>query len=185
MTGTDTNGEPLRTAERGRLRQQTPAELAALARLGDRGAYGQIVQLYQDRLFNSLLRMVGETEEAAELTRQTLAKGLDRIAECNGDEPYPWLFAIGCNLALDVLHQNRRRRAFELGENNSVHQTVLSALGRLEAEYRAVLVMREIESFDYPQMAAALALPLATVKSRLFRARLALRDELRGQLEPA
>jgi len=59
---------------------------------------------------------------------------------------------------------------------------VLAALGRLDAEYRAVLVMRDIEGFDYQQMADVLGLPLGTLKSRLFRARLALRDELRTYL---
>jgi len=59
---------------------------------------------------------------------------------------------------------------------------VLAALGRLDAEYRAVLVMRDIEGFDYQQMADMLSLPLGTLKSRLFRARLALRDELRTYL---
>jgi RNA polymerase sigma-70 factor (ECF subfamily) len=59
---------------------------------------------------------------------------------------------------------------------------VLAALGRLDAEYRAVLVMRDIEGFDYQQMADVLGLPLGTLKSRLFRARLALRDELRPYL---
>jgi len=56
-------------------------------------------------------------------------------------------------------------------------------LGRLDAEYRAVLVMRDIEGFDYQQMADILSLPLGTLKSRLFRARLALRDELRTYLK--
>jgi len=68
-------------------------------------------------------------------------------------------------------------------ENRERHQKVLEALGRLDAEYRAVLVMRDIEGFDYQQMADVLGLPLGTLKSRLFRARLALRDELLPYLQ--
>ena len=68
-------------------------------------------------------------------------------------------------------------------ESRERDQAVLSALGRLDAEYRAVLVMRDIEGFDYQQMADILGLPLGTLKSRLFRARMALRDELRGYLK--
>ena len=60
---------------------------------------------------------------------------------------------------------------------------MLAALGRLDAEYRAVLVMRDIEGFDYQQMAEILGVPLGTLKSRLFRARLALRDELKEYLK--
>ncbi|HUB24950.1 MAG TPA: sigma factor-like helix-turn-helix DNA-binding protein [Tepidisphaeraceae bacterium] len=161
-------------------RSYAPADLAGLARLGDRGAYGQIVLLYQDRLYNAMLRLVGDADEAAELTRQTLARGLATVDQIMADSPYEWLFGIGCNLALSLLHRNRRRRPFELNDDEKpVRQRVFSAMGRLEAEYRAVLVMREIESFDYQRIADVLALPLATIKSRLFRARLALRDELR------
>jgi len=67
-------------------------------------------------------------------------------------------------------------------ERRELHGQVLAALGRLDAEYRAVLVMRDVEGFDYQQMADVLGLPLGTLKSRLFRARLALRDELRAYL---
>ena len=68
-------------------------------------------------------------------------------------------------------------------EGGERDQMVLSALGRLDAEYRAVLVMRDIEGFDYQQMADILGLPLGTLKSRLFRARMALRDELKAYLQ--
>ena len=68
-------------------------------------------------------------------------------------------------------------------EGRERDQAVLSALGRLDAEYRAVLVMRDIEGFDYQQMADILGLPLGTLKSRLFRARMALRDELKAYLQ--
>jgi RNA polymerase sigma-70 factor, ECF subfamily len=162
-------------------RPLSPADLAALARLGDRGAYGQIVLLYQDRLYNAMLRLVGDPDEAAELTRQSLARGLATIEQLASDSPYEWLFGIGCNLALSLLHRNRRRRPFHLDDQPEPQRHLYSAMGRLEAEYRAVLVMREIESFDYQRIADVLALPLPTIKSRLFRARLALRDELKGE----
>src|SRR6185437_6897507 len=75
--------------------------------------------------------------------------------------------------------QSRPDQDLERRERN---EKVLDALGRLDPEYRAVLVMRDIEGFDYQQMADVLGLPLGTLKSRLFRARLALRDELRPYL---
>jgi RNA polymerase sigma-70 factor (ECF subfamily) len=68
-------------------------------------------------------------------------------------------------------------------ERRERDQQVLAALGRLDAEHRAVLVMRDIEGFDYQQMADILELPLGTLKSRLFRARLALREQLKGYLK--
>ena len=70
----------------------------------------------------------------------------------------------------------------EAMEKQERDEQVLAALGRLDTDYRAVLGMRDIEGFDYQQMASVLDLPLGTLKSRMFRARLALRDELKEYL---
>jgi RNA polymerase sigma-70 factor (ECF subfamily) len=185
------------------------------AQKGDRGAYGQIIVLYQDRLFNAVLRMVGDREEARELTQEAFTRGLMKLDGFRGDaSPYTWLFRIAVNLAISQLRKVQRNRVFSLdrpagartrdadqaaslmdrmasdngeqppakAERRERDEAVLAALGRLDAEYRAVLVMRDIEGFDYQQMADMLSLPLGTLKSRLFRARLALRDELRTYL---
>jgi RNA polymerase sigma-70 factor (ECF subfamily) len=188
------------------------------AQHGDRGAYGQIILLYQDRLFNAMLRLVGDREEARELTQEAFTRGLSKLESYRGDaSPYTWLFRIAVNLAISQLRKEQRVRVFSLdrpaasgngqgrdssqaanlvdrfardrselppqrAERKERDEAVLAALGRLDAEYRAVLVMRDIEGFDYQQMADVLSLPLGTLKSRLFRARLALRDELRTYL---
>lgn len=197
------------------------AELLRKARGGDRQAYGQIVVLYQDRLFNAVLRLVGDPEEARELTQEAFTRGLMKLDSFRGDAaPYTWLFRIAMNLAISRLRKVQRRRVFSLDsggngngryasrggnedqasnlidriardpgdlppedlERRERHGQVLAALGRLDPEYRAVLVMRDVEGFDYQQMADVLGLPLGTLKSRLFRARLALRDELQAYL---
>ncbi len=190
------------------------------AQRGDRGAYGQIVVLYQDRLYNAVLRLVGDREEARELTQEAFTRGLEKLDSFRSEaSPYTWLFRIAVNLAISQLRKVQKVRTFSLdrpsrtshgngrmrdddqasalmdrvardgGESPSQRaerrerdEAVLAALGRLDAEYRAVLVMRDIEGFDYQQMAEVLGLPLGTLKSRLFRARLALRDELRTYL---
>ena len=196
------------------------AELIRKAQAGDRGAYGQLAVRYQDRLYNALVRMVGDREDARELTQETLTRGLSKLDSFRGDaSPYTWLFRIAVNLAISELRKVQRHRVFSLDapgsrngrpgaesddqasghvdrvtqgagetpaeaiETRERDQMVLAALGRLDAEYRAVLVMRDIEGFDYQQMADVLALPLGTLKSRLFRARLALRDELKGYMK--
>jgi RNA polymerase sigma-70 factor (ECF subfamily) len=190
------------------------------AQKGDRAAYGQIVVLYQDRLHNAVLRLVGDRDEARELTQETFTRGLSNLASFRGDaSPYTWLFRIAVNLAISQLRKVQRQRTFSLdgsgnapgrrqdGEDQAASlmdqvsrdrggesplqrmerrerdSAVLAALGRLDAEYRAVLVMRDIEGFDYQQMAEIMSLPLGTLKSRLFRARLALRDELRTYMK--
>jgi RNA polymerase sigma-70 factor, ECF subfamily len=203
------------------VRQPRPdVEMLRQAQAGDRGAYGQLVVLYQDRLYNAIVRLVGDRDEALELTQETFTRGLIKIDTFRGDaSPYTWLFRIAVNLAISQLRKVGRNRVFSLdrpsrngwgrggtddddqaaGMLDQVTQdrteappqrverrerdgVVLAALGRLDAEYRAVLVMRDIEGFDYQQMADVLGLPLGTLKSRLFRARLALRDELKPYL---
>jgi len=204
------------------LSQQQDLDLLRKAQGGDRAAFGQLVLHFQDRLFNAVLRLVGDYEEARELTQEAFTRALVKIETFRGDAaPYTWLFRIAVNLAISQLRKVQRRRVFSLdapvsgngsqhassngdqaaslidrvaqardaesnpatvAENRERDQQVVAALGRLDAEYRAVLVMRDIEGFDYQQMADVLGLPLGTLKSRLFRARLALRDELRAYL---
>lgn len=198
--------------------QRPDVELLQRAQQGDRGAYGQIVLLYQDRLYNGVLRLIGDREEARELTQEAFTRGLMKLDSFRGDaSPYTWLFKIAVNLAISQLRKNKRSRVFSLdrpangngkregedqasglldrmardsgemppqrAERRERGEMVLAALGRLDAEYRAVLVMRDIEGFDYQQMADVLGLPLGTLKSRLFRARLALRDELKAYMK--
>jgi RNA polymerase sigma-70 factor (ECF subfamily) len=149
-------------------------------------------------LYNAVLRLVGDPEDARELAQEAFARGLNKIQGFRGESsPYTWLFRIAMNLAISSLRRVQRHKVFSLeGSNGSevvspagggphveverreAQQQVAEALGRLEADYRVVLVLRDIEGFDYQQMADLLDLPLGTVKSRLFRARLALRDEL-------
>lgn len=199
------------------LEGRREAELLRKAQRGDRAAFGQLIMVYQDRLFNAVLRLVGDREEARELTQEAFARGLTKLDSFRGDaSPYTWLFRIAMNLAISQIRKVHRHRTFSLSqsggngnaqhgpddqassladrlaagtptpaadlEKREEHEQVLAALGRLDAEYRAVLVMRDIEGFDYQQMADVLGLPLGTLKSRLFRARLALRDQLRDYL---
>lgn len=195
------------------------AMLLRQAQGGDRTAYGQIVLTYQDRLYNAVLRLVGDPDEASEITQEAFTRGLMKIDSFRGDaSAYTWLFRIAMNLAITELRKVQRRRVFSLdrpvnhasaryeGEDQAASlvdrvaqdrsagpsdvverrerdQQVLAALGRLDPDYRAALVMRDIEGFDYQQMAEVLDLPLGTLKSRLFRARLALRDELKPYME--
>jgi len=207
-------------AEQRAAPDRSELDLIKKAQTGDRAAYGRLVQLYQDRLYNAVLRLVGDHDEARDVAQETFTRGLDKIDGFRGDaSPYTWLFRIATNLSISRLRKVQRHRTFSLDrpgaagtstaaaidnddqasgltnrladpqatpddllEARERNQKVLEALGRLDAEYRAVLVMRDIEGFDYQQMADVLGLPLGTLKSRLFRARLALRDELKSYM---
>jgi RNA polymerase sigma-70 factor (ECF subfamily) len=122
--------------------------------------------------------------------------------------PYTWLFRIAMNAAVSRIRTASRRKTLSLEglgasrpgstphgrfsdtisaaqrspaeslEMSEQHRALMAAMDRLNPEYRALLVMRDLEGFDYRQMADVLGLPLGTLKSRLFRARMALRDLL-------
>jgi len=194
---------------------QRDAELMRQVQAGDRAAYGQIVVAYQHRLYNAVLRLIGEPGEAAELTQEAFMRGLMKADTFRGQSSaYTWLFRIALNLSLSELRKPRRKRSFSLdqpagradgdGQASALidrlsaertssplealeiqerDQQVLAALGRLDADHRAVLVMCDIEGFDYQQMSEILDVPLGTLKSRIFRARLALRDELKSYMQ--
>jgi RNA polymerase sigma-70 factor (ECF subfamily) len=152
-------------------------DLMLRARNGDRIAYAQLAARYQDRLFNAIYYLVGDADEATELTQETISRGLHKISDAAGAQsPYTWLFRTGLNLCIVAQRKSRRRRGFGPGP-------VLEALGRLEPDYRAVIVMHDVDALDYPQMAEVLDMPVVTVQSRLFRARLALWDELREKTQ--
>ena len=190
------------------------ADLFRRAQAGDRGAFGLLAIRTQDRLYNAIVRVVGDREEARELTQETFVKALSAIESFRGDsQPYTWMFRIGVNLAISHLRKVKRHRTFSLDtprrqtsgrrsgqesslidriaqdvqspsdglERRETQEQVLAALGRLDVEQRAILVMRDIEGLDYQQMAGVLDVPLGTLKSRLFRARLALKDQLDGR----
>jgi len=205
------------TADPGDPLSAKAIDLLKRAQGGERSAYGQLVELYQHRMYNAVLRMVGDREEAAELTQEAFVRGLEKLATFRGDAaPYTWLFRIAMNLTISQLRKSQRRRIFSLDRPGASSQNrfgndqasglidrvrqnsqpepgaamdereraeqVVAAMGRIDPEYRAVLVMRDIEEFDYQQMADVLGLPLGTLKSRLFRARVALRDQLKSYM---
>ena len=194
------------------------------ARAGTRSAYGTVVRLYQDRLFNAVFRLVGDHDDAAEVTQEAFARGFEKLSDFRGDSgPYTWLFRIAMNAAVSRLRRASRRKTVSLdaldamgggyatsyrggggdprrgryadsiqgngpspsdvAEQSEDHRAVVDALARLDAEHRALLVMRDLEGFDYKQMAEVLDLPLGTLKSRLFRARVALREQLQDHFE--
>src|SRR5205809_1231802 len=91
------------------------AMLMRRAQGGDRGAYGQLVMLYQHRLYNAVVRMVGDRKEARELTQECFTRGLMKLDSFRGDaSPYTWLFRIALNLSISHLRKVQRHRVFSL-----------------------------------------------------------------------
>lgn len=178
-------------------------------------AFGSLVAKYQDRLYNAMLRMTGNPEEAADLCQEAFVKAIEKIVDFRGQSQfYTWLFRIAMNLAISGKRRAARIRFASLsadpdfsdnqatGLERTLASTreadpcsaaasaetqrhVLQAIAALDEEHRAVVVLRDIENMDYEQMAAVLALPMGTVKSRLHRARCMLKEKLSGIIRPA
>jgi RNA polymerase sigma-70 factor, ECF subfamily len=161
----------------------------------DRAAFVHLINAFQDPIHNAILRIVGEREEARDLTQETFVRAREKISGYRGEcLPYIWFLKIAVQLSISQIRKLQRRRSFSLegGQAASLarrateemdtgdQQQLLWALGRLDAEYRAILVMRDVENLDYEQMADILSLPAPVLRTRLFRARMALHDGLAG-----
>ena len=169
---------------------------------GNSAAFGQLVQRYQDRLYNTLVHVIGSPEDALDIVQDAFVQAFVKLESFHGRSAfYTWLYRIAFNVAAT---QRRRRRpvlsvdhAREEGGDEPVDpdqgpldhleqeercRQVREALKVLSDEHREVLVLREIDGCCYETIAEILDLPVGTVRSRLHRARLQLRDELKEVL---
>jgi RNA polymerase sigma-70 factor (ECF subfamily) len=182
------------------LSDDSPLIAATLA--GDSSAFGRLVGLYQDRLYNSLLRVVGSAEDAGDIVQDAFVQAFTKLDTFRGSSAfYTWLYRIAFNLAMSRARRERKTVSLDglkalagsepvdgqpapeasLEQREDV-ELVHAALAELSTEYRTILVLREIDGCRYEEIAEILDLPVGTVRSRLFRARMALRDELSPRL---
>jgi RNA polymerase sigma-70 factor, ECF subfamily len=179
------------------------AQLIDQALAGHSEAFGLLVLKYQDRLFNTIFHVVGHAEDARDIVQEALVQAFLKLDTFRRRSAfYTWLYRIAFNVA--ITHQRRRRRPtvsmdrmmetsnMELPdkdngpaenlERKDCCRQVRKAIAKLEEEYRAVVVLREIDGCCYETIAEVLDLPVGTVRSRLHRARLQLREELQEVL---
>jgi len=178
------------------------ASLIAATRAGDTAAFGRLVALYQDRLFNSLVRVLGSAEDAADIVQDAFVQAYTKLDSFRGSSSfYTWLYRIAFNLAMS--HARRGHKTASLDGRKSLSgdepmdgaptaeagvleqeraELVHAALAELTLDYRQILVLREIDGCRYDEIAEILDLPVGTVRSRLFRARLQMRDLLAPRL---
>jgi RNA polymerase sigma-70 factor, ECF subfamily len=177
------------------------AQLIDQALHGRSDAFGQLVLKYQDRLFNTVFHVIGHAEDARDVVQEAFVQAFLKLDSFRRDSAfYTWLYRIAFNAAMT---QRRRRRpvasidrAEAIGmeppdqnddpaeslERTERRSQVRQAIARLDEEYRAVLVLREIDGCRYETISEVLDLPVGTVRSRLHRARLQLREHLQGML---
>lgn len=178
---------------------------------GDQQAYEQLVLAHQRRVFNVAYRVLGDYEEARDLAQETFIQAHRSLGRFRGEAPFvSWLLAIAVNQCRNRLRHWKRRAhsrheslsdppggegsgperrlpdagasALERLEGRQLEEFVHEELGRLDEEYRTVLVLRELQGVAYEEIARILAVPAGTVKSRLHRGRIELRERLRRRL---
>jgi RNA polymerase sigma-70 factor (ECF subfamily) len=191
------------------------AQLVEEVQAGRTEAYAFLVRKYQDRVFNTCWRICGHLEDARDLTQDTFVKGLENIASFRHQSRfYTWIFRVAVNLALSHRRRSRTRQTSSLDQPRGADGTqaetlakrvrdvhtedplaaaseselqgkVVAALHQLDDDHRAVIVLRDIEGFDYAEIGAILDIPSGTVKSRLHRARMALREAIAPLIQRA
>jgi RNA polymerase sigma-70 factor (ECF subfamily) len=166
---------------------------------GDLEAFNEIVRLYQDYLFALVVRVVHDRDSAADAVQEALFSCYRNLDRFRGDSFRSWLTRIALNAATDVLRYRKRRPADPYpeweddawqppaGEEASPERRALKrqtqrvlteALAEITSDQRTAIVMYDVEGFDYQEIASITGVSLGTVKSRIHRGRLALRDLL-------
>jgi len=168
-------------------------------------AFDQVVLRYQERILNVLVRMTGDYQTACDLCQETFLKAYRAIRTFEERSALStWLYRIATNLCLS--HRRTRRRRPELSldgltdpdgekpgyevadssmepgatlEVKERREKVRRMIATLDPDFRAVVVLRDMEGLSYEEIADALGVPVGTVRSRLHRARLELKDKLK------
>jgi RNA polymerase sigma-70 factor (ECF subfamily) len=179
------------------------AQLIDEALAGQSVAFGRLVTKYQDRLYNALVHVIGSAEEAHDVVQDAFVQAFLKLDSFHRSAAfYTWLYRIAFNLAVSRFRKSRPTvsvdRARELCgqeiasrdpppterlERQERAEQVRAALSALDENHRAVLVLREIDGCCYESIAEILNLPLGTVRSRLHRARMELRELLKDVVQ--
>lgn len=184
-------------------------EIIRRCRNGEREAFNELIKLYESRVYNFAFRLTGRYDEANDVASETFIRLYNSIGSFRGDSSFiTWLFRIATNVYLDErkrmrsrpteslndvmeLEENAVAKQLEdkgprphdiavLNERNAILQKAISGLPEYQ---RMMIVLYHTEGQSYEQIAEALDMPIGTVKSRLNRARLALRDLLQPAQE--
>jgi len=171
---------------------------------GDRRAFDQLVLRYQHKVLKLVMRYMRNHAEAEDIAQEAFLKAYRAIHSFRGDSAfYTWIYRIAINTAKNALVAAKRRpldynldlQDPEQNERNGrlrdeatpeslllteeIRETVDAAIGALPEDLRRAVVLREYEGLSYEEIAAVMACPVGTVRSRIFRAREAIDRQLR------
>ena len=178
-------------------------ELVSQARAGDTAAFEQLMLDNQDRVYTLCLRMTGDREDALDLAQETFLNAWRGLSSFQGNSSFStWVYRLASNACIDFLRKRKRRQQGEAPlsldddeaplpqpadprgtpedelERRELRRAVERGLQALPEHHRQVLIMRELSGLSYQEIGAVLNLDLGTVKSRIARARMALKNIL-------
>ena len=181
-------------------------------RAADEAAYEELIERFQQPVYSLVYRLMDDPADAADVVQEVFLKVFRNITAFRGDSSLKtWIYRISCNEAynqrrwfsrhrrnevgleagdddgarsLNSVLPDRGRSAFDMVCDREMHALVEEALTDLNAQFRAAVVLRDIEDLSYEEIAEVLQISLGTVKSRILRGREALRKALAGRLRP-
>jgi RNA polymerase sigma-70 factor (ECF subfamily) len=183
-------------------------ELALIsdARKGDLDSFNRLVLAYQDLLYHQAYRLIGESDAAEDATQNAFISAYKNLKSFRGGSFKAWLLRIVTNVCYDELRRKKRRPTTpleplnkederiespqwladpaespeEFTERSELSRALQHCLDKLPMDFRTVIVLVDVQGLDYRDASEAIGKPLGTVKSRLARARLRMRDCLGG-----
>ncbi|MFW5867361.1 MAG: RNA polymerase sigma factor [Armatimonadota bacterium] len=190
------------------LGNRSESELVRASRTGDAEAFDRLVEAHYRSVYNTAYRMLGTPSAASDATQATFVRVWEALSSFRGDASFStWLYRITMNVCLDELRRNKKQplsltvedddgepagerdmpdfsdEPAGAAEQRELQELVHAAIGRLSDDFRAVIVLYDIRGLSYQEISDALEIPLGTVKSRLNRARQALREEMQPWVE--
>jgi RNA polymerase sigma-70 factor (ECF subfamily) len=181
--------------------------LIRAAQRGDLNAFNELVLLYQRQVYNLAYRIMGDGDSAADATQEAFISAYRAIGGYRGGSFRAWLMRIVTNACYDELRRRKRRPSSSLealyvtdvapgevlmsesespeayAQRQDLHRTLHAGLQTLPQEQRATLVLSDVQGYSYQEIAEITGVSLGTVKSRLSRARVKMRDYLLAQEE--
>lgn len=179
------------------------AELIILSQQGDETAFAELVDRYQNKVYTMAVRLLGDREEGRDVAQEVFLRVYRALPHYRKDADFlPWLYTITANTARDCWRRRKREgeaipvpldettvaadQRFSpesISEAKDIKQIVEKAVASIPWEYRVAIVLRHIQDYSYKEIASTMELPLNTVKTRIRRGRLMLRDILNPLLE--
>ena len=183
----------------------TEQDLVALAKKGDQDAFAQLVEANQNKIYSLALRMTGSPEDGADLAQEAFLRAWRSLPSFQEESSFStWLYKLTSNLCIDFLRKEKRRKAVVTTvsldddqdesppvevpdhrftpeaevERRELRAAMSRALKTMSEEHRQILILREVEGLSYTEIAQLLDVEEGTVKSRLARARISLRNIL-------